>query len=135
MLSKEVFKENMDKLLKSYVNWKFDRSDSEMVSIWYEKFKYKNDKEFSEMVDAYILEEKFNPTIAGILEYNKRIPSEAEKIKNELASKRNELIGKLELGEDYHAMNGTPFNREELERELADIEQQLRDSQRQIKVN
>lgn len=66
MLDKEVFKRNMDKLMYLFKNWNFDPSDPNEARAWYEMFKHFDNYRFEYMVNQYIDNEKFPPTVAGL---------------------------------------------------------------------
>lgn len=70
MLDKELFREKIAELNVLYPNWKVDITDKKTVLIWYEQFKNCTDAQFEEMVQQYIDNNKFPPTIAGIKEYD-----------------------------------------------------------------
>ena len=73
MLSKEVFFEMMDKLLILYPSWNVALDDKGVVKTWYEQFQHMSDDDFRQMIDDYIENEKFNPTVAGLKEYGDRV--------------------------------------------------------------
>lgn len=70
MLNKDLFFSKFDKLLLAFPNWKIKFDDVDTVKFWYEKFKHLSNERFSHMVDEYMKNEKFNPTIAGLKEYD-----------------------------------------------------------------
>jgi hypothetical protein len=68
MLDKEVFKEQFEKILILYPNWRIDFNDAKTAKVWYEQFKHMDDVRFTQMISSYIQNEKFNPTVKGLLE-------------------------------------------------------------------
>lgn len=68
MLTKKVFQNQLEILVKTYPNWKLNVSDGETVKVWYNQFKNYDDEDFKRMVQDYIDNEKFPPTVAGIKE-------------------------------------------------------------------
>lgn len=82
MLSKEVFKKGMDKLMVLYPTWKLDIEDSDTAKTWYDTFNdvdRMEDKEFNTMIDEYIKKERYVPSMAGLLEHFKPAPKPKEK--------------------------------------------------------
>lgn len=69
MLSKEVFKKELQKLVYIYPGWKFQFTSKEAVQALYSYFADIEDKEFTEMVTNYVINEKFPPTVASLFEY------------------------------------------------------------------
>jgi len=70
MLDKEVFFKNMDNLLMAFPNWKLDVENVEIMKFWYKAFKNFDDARFGYMIDQFILNENFNPTIGGLRQYD-----------------------------------------------------------------
>lgn len=69
MLDKDLFKRQMERLAVLYPNWNINITDSEVMKIWYNQFKDYDSKYFVKMVDKYISESKYPPTVAGLKEY------------------------------------------------------------------
>lgn len=70
MLNKDVFFNKMDELVMTYANWRLKYDDVKTMKFWYDKFKDFEDERFIQMVDKYLANEKFNPTIAGLREWD-----------------------------------------------------------------
>ena len=70
MLTKKVFKKQMQKLVNLYPNWKINISDKEVMQDWYEQFKNYEDEVFEERVQDYIDNQNYPPTVAGIKNTN-----------------------------------------------------------------
>ena len=77
MLSKDVFKEQMQRLKNIFPEWNAKLGDEQVIKHWYREFEDLSDKRFVAKVNNYIKTSKYKPTVAGILEQNK------EKEKNE----------------------------------------------------
>jgi predicted RNA-binding protein len=69
MLDKKVFKEGFERLLIIYPTWGLNASDSNVIRTWYEEFKDLSNERFTNMVSNYIKKEKYNPTVAGLMEH------------------------------------------------------------------
>ena len=69
MLNKEVFKDGILDLLNVFPNWNIEIEDARTMRTWYSFFQKMTDTNFKAMVSRYIREERFNPTIAGLLQY------------------------------------------------------------------
>lgn len=83
MLDKDVFIENMEKLLVLYPAWNAKLDDENVARTWYEQFKHMDDERFVYMVNKYIENEKFPPTVKGLLE-NDTIPRKSrDQLKHE----------------------------------------------------
>jgi|SRR5690625_4645738 len=83
MLDKEVFKENMNKLMYLFKNWNFDPSDPNEARAWYEMFKHFDNSRFECMVEKYIDNEKFPPTVAGLKAWDIAPRKTMDQIKHE----------------------------------------------------
>ena len=68
MLDKEIFKAQFEKILTLYPNWRIDFNNPKTALVWYEQFKHMDDDRFVQMISNYIKNEKFNPTVKGLLE-------------------------------------------------------------------
>ena len=66
MLNKDEFKKGMEKLVMAFPNWRFEKSDPEVMKFWYGKFSRLQDSTFARMVDSYIEKEELPPTVAGL---------------------------------------------------------------------
>lgn len=69
MIDKQVFKQKMDELMILFPSWGFDKSNEKEALTWYNKFSDLTNKEFSYMVDSFIKNDKFNPTVGGLRQY------------------------------------------------------------------
>lgn len=67
-LNKDVFKEQMEKLVNLYPTWGVKIEDPKVMKSWYSQFENFEDDQFVETVSKYIKSERFNPTVAGLLE-------------------------------------------------------------------
>lgn len=93
MLSKETFKKGFQKLCYLYIKWPIKMDDSEIVRNWYENFKDMRDEDFIDMVDNYIKNETFHPTVAGLLKYRAETKEKlSEKEIIEIRQKLDELV-------------------------------------------
>jgi len=70
MLDKNLFVNGLNKLVASFPTWKIDTTDKYVLSVWYERFKNMRSEAFTHMINGYIDNEKFNPTIAGLKEWD-----------------------------------------------------------------
>lgn len=68
MLSKEVFKTGMKKLMALYPMWKVECDDPDVMKIWHKEFINLTDEYFTNAISKYCRSEKFNPTVVGIME-------------------------------------------------------------------
>lgn len=66
MLDKELFKKQMERLAALYDRWQVEIENPDVMKIWYGEFKDYEDDFFVDMVDEYVLENQYNPTVAGI---------------------------------------------------------------------
>ena len=69
MLSKEVFKQEMTNLVYVFPNWNADIENPNVMRAWYRHFQRMDDMNFKAMVSKYTQEERFNPTVAGLMQY------------------------------------------------------------------
>lgn len=89
-------------MLIVFPNWGFDKADAEFVKTWYEQFNNMNDYQFSVMVDSYIKNEKYTPTVAGLLNYKTNdLPEKEYTLEDQL----KEIEGDLSLGKEYFEMS------------------------------
>ncbi|MFD2658575.1 hypothetical protein [Gracilibacillus thailandensis] len=92
MLDKQLFREKMKELMIYYPNWNFEVSDKNL-SLWYERFKDHKEKKFIKMIDDYIDNETFNPTIAGLLKYYLPEPKKTlDQIRHEEMLRENGML-------------------------------------------
>ena len=76
MLNKNVFFDGMKELVIFFPNWNVKVEEEEVTRAWYEMFKKCYDLEFTGMVQGYIKNENFPPTVAGLNKYNaKNVPN------------------------------------------------------------
>ena len=92
MLDKNVFKSGIVKLKTFYVNWNIDTESSEVMKAWYEEFKGCQANKFKSMVDGYIRNETYNPSVKGLYDYYRQsnIP-DAEETRKEIREKAKRL--------------------------------------------
>lgn len=83
MLDKEVFFSSMDKLSMSYPNWKLDTSNKDTMRFWYSKFNDLTNEQFAHMVDKYIDNESFGPSIASLRKWDILPRKSKDQIKHE----------------------------------------------------
>lgn len=94
MLNKELFKEQIERLLYLNPTWKIESTNPKALKAWYDVFKDLHDVQFTKMVDKYIRTKDVVPTPGGLLsckeEYNAPLtPEEKEKARKSL----EELLG------------------------------------------
>lgn len=70
MLDKELFKKGMNQLLLAFPRWSVKLEEREVAEFWYKKFKHLTDKQFNNMVEKYIENERFEPTIKGLNDWD-----------------------------------------------------------------
>jgi len=87
MLHKDVFFKKMDELVVTYPNWKLKFEDAEVMKLWYSKFRNMTDEQFTQMVENYIENESFNPTVAGLKKWDTMPRKSAVQIRHEQALK------------------------------------------------
>lgn len=93
MLDKKVFMTKMDELLTLFPDWGFDKSNGPQAAVWYKQFTDLSDKEFEKMVDVFIANEKFNPTVGGLRQYIVRERQKTqEQLDHEQMLKENGLV-------------------------------------------
>lgn len=101
MLDKQVFKEGMEKLMYLFSSWNFDPRDSKQRNVWYGQFRHMDNKRFEHMIDSYIKNEKFNPTIKTLLDNDTIHRKSKEQKKHEAMLKEQERL--LEKEMSHHA--------------------------------
>ena len=69
MLSKEVFKTEMERLKRFFCNWQLDISSKEVMQDWYSMFEELTDHQFKTAVKQYVKNENFNPSVSGITKH------------------------------------------------------------------
>lgn len=92
MLSKDVFFEKMDELVMTYSNWRLKYDDVKTMKFWYEKFQHMEDAQFKYMVDRYIENDKFNPTISGLKEWDTMPRKSATQIEHEKVLREHGML-------------------------------------------
>ena len=93
MLDKEVFKSKIKELSLAFRNWKFDITDKELISFWYKQFKNYGNEEFKNLIQKYIDNESYSPTIAGI----KNNSNEPDKVTaNKIKQRKKEQLKRAE---------------------------------------
>ena len=65
-MTKNNFKDNMEKLSMFYPNWSIDLSNSKVMKNWYDALKIYSDSEFTKIVSTHIEKENFSPTVASL---------------------------------------------------------------------
>ncbi len=83
MLDKDLFKQKINELLVSFPNWKIKYDDPFTMKLWYSKFEDMEDEHFYYMIDKYIENETFNPTIAGLKSWDIAPRKSRDQIKHE----------------------------------------------------
>lgn len=71
MLTKEVFKKEMERINVLYPRWGVDITCKFSMRTWYEQLNNMSDQEFSIMVNNHIKFEERNPTVASLLKFKK----------------------------------------------------------------
>lgn len=92
MLDKELFFNKMDQLVASYPNWKLEVGSEKVMRFWYSKFENMKNNHFEYMVDKYIENETFNPTIAGLKNWDIAPRKSRDQIKHEQMIKEMGLL-------------------------------------------
>src|SRR5699024_7687286 len=80
MLNKEVIKEGILDLLNVFTNWNIDIEDVRTMRKWYSFLHKMTDMNFKEMVAHYILEERFNAIIDGLVQFKEEEQNEAKTV-------------------------------------------------------
>lgn len=68
MLDKKTFINGLNKLIVAYPNWNLDVDNAQVLKIWFDFFKHMDNKRFDHMINEYIDNQRFNPTVAGLKE-------------------------------------------------------------------
>lgn len=92
MLDKEVFFANMDNLVMAFPNWKLDFDNPDVIKFWYSNFMNLDNERFAYMVDKYINNETFNPTIKGLKNWDTIPKKSRDQIEHEKMLKENGLL-------------------------------------------
>lgn len=105
MLSKEIFKEQINRLVDIYPTWKIEYAQPRVMKNWYDRFKTLHDIQFTKMVDKYIDTERSVPTVAGLLSckeeyYAPLTPEERERARKSIEAQLLEPKSMLIGGED-----------------------------------
>lgn len=105
MLSKELFKEQIERLLYLNPTWKIDYTNSKALKAWYDVFKDLHDVQFTKMVDKYIRTKDVVPTPGGLLSckeeyYAPLTPEERERARKSIEAQLLEPKSMLIGGED-----------------------------------
>ena len=98
MLDKEVFTEGILDLLNVFPNWNIEIEDARTMRTWYSFFQKMTDTNFKAMVARYIREERFNPTIAGLLQFKEEGQYDAKTV--DLGDMAEDMYGDM-LSEGY----------------------------------
>jgi len=98
MLDKEVFTEGILDLLNVFPNWNIAIEDTRTMRTWYSFFQKMTDTNFKAMVARYIREERFNPTIAGLLQFKEEGQYDAKTV--DLGDMAEDMYGDM-LSEEY----------------------------------
>jgi len=80
MLSYEVFTNNFETLTEIFINWKFDLTNAKGCNTWFKQFEYMADSDFERMINDYIKQETFPPTVSALLKYYRKISPNANKL-------------------------------------------------------
>jgi len=68
MLDKEIFKEQLQRMVDLFPTWKLDVTKASTVKNWYNMFDTYNDAQFKNTITKFCRTSKFPPTVAGIEE-------------------------------------------------------------------
>lgn len=68
MLNKHLFLEKIKELVIYFPSWNFEVSDKN-VRIWYNQFSDLTDNEFKRMVETYVQNEQYPPTVGSLRKY------------------------------------------------------------------
>ena len=91
-LSKDLFVEQMNILLVAFPSWNFDANNPLSLKVWYDKFKNFDEERFIHMIDSYVNDAEFNPTIAGLKKHDTLPRKSITQINHEKMLKENGLI-------------------------------------------
>lgn len=70
MLDKKTFSAGLNELKAVFPNWNVDLGDPFVLGIWYKSFKHMDDTNYNAMIKKYINEQRFVPTVAGLMEFS-----------------------------------------------------------------
>lgn len=87
-----MFFNKMDQLVVSYPNWKLEVESEKVMKFWYSKFESMENNHFEYMVDKYIENEIYNPTIAGLKKWDIVPRKSKDQIKHEEMIKEMGLL-------------------------------------------
>ena len=68
MLNKNLFAEKMEELLVLFPNWNIE-FDTKNMRVWYNQFSDLTDNEFKRMVETYVKNEQYHPTVGSLRKY------------------------------------------------------------------
>ena len=91
MLNKDIFFDQMELLVGMYPSWGIQKDDPKVMKSWYGFFKHMDDERFTYMINQYIENENFNPTIAGLKKCDTIPRKTKDQIKHEKMLKENGL--------------------------------------------
>ena len=91
-ISKDLFVDHMNILLVAFPSWNFDSKNPLALKVWYDKFKHFDEERFTRMIDSYVSDAKFNPTIAGLKEHDTLPRKSITQINHEKMLKENGLM-------------------------------------------
>ena len=69
MLDKNTFKKEMLHMSYTFPNWNVELENPDAMLAWYKHFQKMDDMNFKAMVSKYTQEERFSPTVAGLMQY------------------------------------------------------------------
>lgn len=98
MLDKKVFSAGLNELKAVFPNWNVDLGDPFVLGVWYKSFKHMDDANYKSMVSKYMKEQKFAPTVAGLLEYKEEGQYDAKTV--DLGDMAEDMYGDM-LSEGY----------------------------------
>ena len=98
MLDKKVFSAGLNELKAVFPNWNVDLGDPFVLRVWYKSFKHMDDANYKSMVSKYMKEQKFAPTVAGLLEYKEEGQYDAKTV--DLGDMAEDMYGDM-LSEGY----------------------------------
>ncbi len=68
MLNKNLFAEKMEELLVLFPNWNIEL-DAKNMRVWYKQFSDLTNNEFIRMIDTYVRNEQYHPTVGSLRKY------------------------------------------------------------------
>ena len=98
MLDKKVFSAGLNELKAVFPNWNVDLGDPFVLGVWYKSFNHMDDANYKSMVSKYMKEQKFAPTVAGLLEYKEEGQYDAKTV--DLGDMAEDMYGDM-LSEGY----------------------------------